>query len=105
MRPRPKKPASGRKPGGQPGHEGTSRLLFPLERVDEVEEHWPERCQACSRRFGEGERIEAAPPQRHQVSELPAIAVRLTEHRLQRLRCPACAAETRAELPAGVRPR
>jgi hypothetical protein len=26
----------------------------------------------------------------------------VSEHRLHRLRCPACAAETRAELPAGV---
>ncbi len=31
---RPKKPASGRKPGGQPGHEGKNRRLLPLERVD-----------------------------------------------------------------------
>ena len=100
--PRPKKPASGRKPGGQPGHEGTSRPLFPLERVDELVEHWPERCQACAHVFAAGERIEAAPPHRHQLSELPPIAVRVTEHRLHRLRCPGCAAETRAELPAEV---
>lgn len=41
-------------------------------------------------------------PQRHQVCELPTIAVTVSEHRLHRLRCPACAAETRAELPAEV---
>ena len=52
----------------------------------------------------EEERIEVAAPQRHQVCELPAIAVWVSEHRLHRLRCPACAAETRAELPAGVPP-
>jgi transposase len=46
--------------------------------------------------------VGAAPVQRHQVSELPPIAVAVSEHRLHRLRCPACAAETRAELPAGV---
>src|SRR5207253_7427984 len=51
---------------------------------------------------GEAERADAASPQRHQVCELPPIAVRVSEHRLYRLRCPACAAETRAELPAGV---
>jgi len=100
--PRPGQPASGRQHGGQPGHEGKNRPLLPLERVDEALEHWPERCQACARRFGEDERIDAAPPQRHQVSELPPIAVRVSEHRLHRLRCPACAAETRAELPAEV---
>lgn len=100
--PRAKKPASGRGRGGQPGHEGSSRPLLPLERVDGVVEHWPERCQACAHVFAEEERVEAAPPQRHQVAELPPIAVTVSEHRLHRLRCPACAAETRAELPAGV---
>ena len=40
--------------------------------------------------------------QYHQVSELPPIAVTLSEHRLHRLRCPACTAETRAELPPGI---
>ncbi|MGH2997283.1 MAG: IS66 family transposase, partial [Gaiellaceae bacterium] len=43
-----------------------------------------------------------APPRRHQVAELPPIAVTVAEHRLQRLRCPVCAAETRAQLPAEV---
>jgi len=100
--PRARKPASGRGRGGQPGHEGRSRPLLPLERVDEVVEHWPERCHACAHVFAEEERVEAAPPQRHQVAELPPIAVTVSEHRLHRLRCPACAAETRAELPAGV---
>ena len=100
--PRPGKPSSGRGRGGQPGHEGRHRPLLSLERVDELIEHWPERCLACAYRFGEEERIEAARAQRHQVAELPPIAVTVTEHRLHRLRCPACAAETRAELPPEV---
>ena len=100
--PRPPTRASGRRRGGQPGHEGTSRPLLPLERVDEVIEHWPERCQACAHVFGEGERLDAAAVQYHQISELPPIAVTLSEHRLHRLRCPACTAETRAELPPGI---
>jgi hypothetical protein len=36
------------------------------------------------------------------VSELPEIAVLVTEHRLQRLRCPDCGETTRAASPAGV---
>src|SRR5229473_5393726 len=43
--PRSGKPGSGRRPGGQAGHEGRNRRLLPLERVDELIEHWPERCQ------------------------------------------------------------
>jgi transposase len=96
--PRPGKRASGRRPGGQPGHEGRHRPLLPLERVDEVVEHWPERCRACAHVFGADERIEVAAPQRHQVAELPPIAVSVSEHRLHRLRCPQCARETRAQL-------
>jgi transposase len=100
--PRAKKRASGRGRGGQPGHEGSNRPLLPLEQVDELVEHWPARCHGCAHLFGEDERVDAAAPQRHQVAELPPIAVIVTEHRLHRLRCPACAAETRAELPAEV---
>src|SRR5438128_2136753 len=37
-----------------------------------------------------------------QVAELAPIAVRVSEHRLHRVCCPKCAAQTRAELPAGV---
>ena len=72
--------------------------------MDELIDHWPQHCSSCARPFCEEERIEAAAPQRHQVCELPAIAVWVSEHRLHRLRCPACAAETRAELPAAVPP-
>jgi transposase len=100
--PRPKQPASGRKRGGQLGHEGSHRPLLPPERVDEIVEHWPKRCPACAHVFAEWERVDAAERARRQVAELPPIAVRITEHRLHRLRCPVCAAETRAELPAGV---
>ena len=96
------KPGSGRRPGGQPGHEGKSRPLLPLERVDEVVEHWPERCRLRAPSSARASAIDAARRQRHQVSELPPIAVTVTEHRLHRLRCPDCAAETRAELPADV---
>src|SRR6266516_2690180 len=100
--PRPRRPGSGRAQGGQPGHEGKGRPLLLLEQVGEVIDHWPERCQACAHVFGEDERVDVAPPQRHQVAELPPIAVTVAEHRLHRLRCPACVAETRAELPAEV---
>jgi transposase len=100
--PRPRRPGSGRARGGQPGHEGKSRPPLPLERLDEVVEHWPQRCRACAHIFGEEERVEASAVQRHQVAELPPIAVRVSEHRLHRLRCPVCAAETRAELPSDV---
>jgi transposase len=97
--PRPRRPGSGRKRGGQPGHEGRNRRLLPPEQVDEVVEHWPPRCRSCARVFDELERVDAAEPSRHQVAELPPIAVRVTEHRLHAVCCPECATPTRAVLP------
>jgi transposase len=97
--PRPRRPGSGRTPGGQPGHEGKHRRLLPPEQVDEIVEHWPERCHACAHVFAEQELVEAMEPWRHQVAELPAIAVRVSEHRLHGVCCPECATATRAELP------
>jgi len=97
--PRPRRPGSGRMPGGQPGHEGKHRRLLPPEQVDEIVEHWPERCPACAHVFAEQELVDAVEPWRHQVAELPAIAVRVSEHRLHGVCCPECATATRAELP------
>jgi transposase len=58
---RPRTAASGRGPGGQPGHEGRSRRLLPPEQLDEVVGHcWPACCGRCAHPFAESERIEAA---------------------------------------------
>jgi transposase len=99
---RPGRQGSGRKRGGQFGHEGRYRRLLPAEHVDELVEHWPERCRVCAHVFVEPERVDTMQPWRHQVAELPPMAVRVTEHRLHGLSCPACLLRTRAELPADV---
>lgn len=70
---------TGRKRGAQLGHIGHGRSLFPIERVTEVVEHWPRRCN-CGHVFTEqGQRASAAPA-RHQVAELPPLAVEISEH-------------------------
>ena len=101
--PRPRGKGSGRKRGGQHGHEGRYRRLLPSEQVDELVELWPERCGLCAHEFAEADRVDAAEPSRRQVAELPPIAVRVSEHRLHRVCCPRCAAITTAESPAGSR--
>jgi hypothetical protein len=50
--PRRSKDFSGRRPGAQSGHEGHGRELLPVCAVDEVVEHWPERC-GCGHVFCE----------------------------------------------------
>ena len=96
-------PTSQRSQGAQPGHPGRGRHLAPIEALDELIDHWPSRCR-CGHVFCAAERAALGAPARHQVAELPPTAVILSEHRLQRLRCPECGAVTRAALPAGVPP-
>jgi transposase len=101
--PRPRGEGSGRKRGGQHGHEGRYRRLVAPEQVEEFVEHWPERCRGCAYEFAELDRVDAGGPSRRQVAELPPIAVRVTEHRLHRVCCPECATVTTAEAPAESR--
>jgi transposase len=100
---RPRQATSGRMRGAQPGHKGRGRRLKPSEAVDEIVEHWPEWC-LCGHRFTEVERRPARAPLRHQVIELPSIAVTTTEYQLHHLRCPVCGRVTRAAFPADLPP-
>jgi transposase len=91
----PKKASTGRKPGGQPGHEKSGRELVPVDQVKEVVDLVPDRCGKCLRRLaGRDEK-----PFRHQQVELPPLTPEVTEYRCHELSCP-CGAVTRAELPA-----
>jgi hypothetical protein len=100
-RPQRGKDRSGRARGAQPGHEGHGRELLPACAVDEVVEHWPERCE-CGHVFAAGELFGVGEPVRHQIEELSAISARVIEHRCPRVRCPGCGERTRARLPSDV---
>jgi transposase len=99
--PRRGKDSSGRSQGAQSGHEGHGRPLLPAWAVDEVIEHWPDRCE-CGHAFTEQERVAAGEPARWQVEELPLISVRVSEHRCQRVRCPGCGEHARGKLGGEV---
>jgi transposase len=80
---------SRRRPGGQPGHEGQTRALVPVDAVDVVRPVKSERCQHPLCR-------EDPQPERHQVTEIPLVKPVVTEYQLHRLVYPACGAATRA---------
>ena len=92
---------SGKRQGGQEGHEGKGREMLPTWAVDEVVAHWPSRC-GCGHVFADGERVAVGDPARHQVEELPQISTILVEHQCPRVRCPDCRKAVRAELPAEI---
>jgi transposase len=88
--------SSGRKPGGQPGHEG--RHLEQVERPDEVLPYVPSRCEGCGSDLSGGEKVGE---ETRQVFDLPRVRLAVCEHRAQRRRC-ACGHVTSAGFPAGV---
>lgn len=95
---RPAKPPTGRKPGGQPGHQRNMRELVPVDQVDVVQELVPPSCRRCHHHL----RGRDPNPLRHQVTEVPVVVPTVTEYQLHALVCPDCGETTRAELPAGV---
>jgi transposase len=95
--PRSLRERSGRRPGGQPGAEGTT--LRQVADPDEVVEHRPGSCRGC--RAGLGGATVASVVVR-QVFDVPAIRVRVIEHRLLACRCGGCGTVTDATVPAGV---
>lgn len=94
------RPATGRRPGGQPGHPGRTRRPFAPEEVEEVVPVAPARCGGCGKSLRH-----AASTGRdlvHQVVDLPPTAAQVTEYRCEERRCPGCGEATRAGLPEGV---
>jgi transposase len=96
---RTSRPRSGRKPGGQPGHEGNQRQLLPPEKVTRRVHRRPRRCRGCHGSLDGAEELEAT---LHQVVELPPITPDVTEYVLGRRQCPHCQTVTTARLPRGV---
>lgn len=96
---RPPRPPSGRKPGGQPGHEAHMRALLPESQVTRHVHRDPARCRRCAASLSRAEELE---PLRHQVVEIPRIVPDVTEYVLGCRRCEICNTLTTARLPEGV---
>src|SRR3954466_12896093 len=96
----PPAPASGKKRGGQPGHQRKARPLVPPEQVRQVIDCKPLQCRWCH------QQLQGADPEpiRRQVAEVPPVRPVVDEYRLHRLHCPRCRTTTCAALPPGVPP-
>jgi transposase len=94
--PRSLRRRSGRKPGGQQGHPGSTLAL--VDDPHRRQRHEPGPCGGC------GADLAGAPEvglERRQVFDLPPMTVRVTEHQLIARRC-ACGATTCGTAPEGV---
>jgi transposase len=87
---------TGRKPGGQKGHEGTT--LKMVSDPNEIIDHTPEYCECCGKDLSDapGEFVE-----RKQVVDLPPIEPVVTEHRVYKKECD-CGHVTMSSFPGGL---
>jgi transposase len=89
---------SGKKPGGQAGHPGSTRSL--VQTPDEVIIVRPEKCPHCQASL---QGVEASGYERRQKVDLPEIKARVTEYQAQDVRCPSCQQVIRGTFPDEVR--
>ena len=94
--PRSLRKKSGRKPGGQDGHEG--RTLAQAAKPDREVAHEPACCAGCGAGLA-GRPVTGV--ERRQVFDLPPVAVQVTEHQLIEREC-SCGHRTRAAAPEGA---
>jgi len=88
---------SGKKPGGQKGHPGSTRSL--VQTPDEIIVVRPQTCAHCQSSLQEG-RVEGY--ERRQRVDLPEIKAQITEYQAQDVRCPNCQRVTRGRFPDGI---
>ena len=93
-----RKEISGKKRGGQIGHIGHERKLYPVEMCQEVIDHYPEKCSKC------GSQVKESNSQiyRHQVVEVPPVKPIVIEHRFHQMTCTCCGKENQAPLMAEI---
>ena len=105
--PKPKslRKKTGRKPGGQKGHPGST--LQKVEQPDHIISHDFEAdatCPGCAHSINPGQTITSGEDyEARQVFDLPPIKLEVTEHRARRCTCPGCGSQLRASFPDEIK--
>lgn len=88
---------SGRKSGGQEGHQG--RTLKMVEWPDYVAVHKVSACPHCETKL---ETVEAHHHEKRQVFDIPPVQVEVTEHQAEIKVCPGCGKQVKGDFPNGI---
>ena len=89
---------SGKKSGGQKGHQGNT--LRQSETPDKIEHHTVCVCQHCQTKLAASNVIDV---EKRQVFDIPEPKLEITEHQADISQCPACGKTTKALFPDGVK--
>ena len=89
--------ASGKKPGGQVGHEGNT--LYQVSNPDEIIVHEVSVCPICQHDL---KHVPAQVIERRQELDIPPKRVVIREHQAEQKICPHCQAVTCASFPQGI---
>jgi transposase len=84
------KEATGKRPGGQPGHPPRLKRRLPPERLHKVIPFVPTHCDRCHEPLPPHAGPEDPAPTWHQVAELPKVAAQVTEYQGHFRTCPCC---------------
>ncbi len=97
-RPKPKslRQRSGRKPGGQPGHQGNT--LEMSSSPDQLVVHTPKQCKQCKASLADAAVVGI---ERRQVIDVPSVLVRVVEHQAEARQCH-CGTKSCGRFPDGV---
>lgn len=88
-----RKEPTGKKRGGQVGHLGHERKLYPLEMCQEIIDYYPEQCGQCGAKVSDSRDGKVY---RHQVIEVPPVQPVVIEHRFHQMTCTCCGTENHA---------
>jgi len=88
---------TGRRSGGQPGHQG--HTLEMVAEPDHVEVHTASQCPHCA---ADLQSVERSAVERRQVLDIPPARIAVTEHQAEVKVCPGCGHQVKGEFPPDV---